>query len=591
MFGQLWSDSTEPSPTHEDMSKNDGVHNDFRFPPYDYGELQQDEIRLLELEQPTSYDDPVRCKMRKQRLLEKSTPSAANDEQLALSEAAGISWPKGSHSTIALQADELDHFSQHQGYAALSYAWGQSYSDGSHLTNEIICDGRALRVTETLYQALRRIAMHGRNHWWKSSSERLLWCDAVCINQLDTRERNSQVAMMGRIYKRATAVIVWLGEPDDDRSRTSLQHLYARAGSSVGRILDDSFVIDIQRELRLITRQAWQSRRWVFQEYTLGEWSKQSKYLLRGQHAFSSFGLFRLLEIYAIDWYDCKILMSIIRFQLQGDASMLHRLWDLDITNCSDPRDLLYSLLSTTTDCQWLRIDYQQSAEQLFTEFAIGVFERQTEGHQALALLVHAAARHEGNPWLRRLPSWVPDWRLKLFCETEGQSDCFYKLCSDEPRKPWEYNLVDYRIEGRILILKGWSFQCCFPPKHDGNHPNLAEEYNDTCPSCRTCQVFSSSWRTTNKAPWCRRQKRLLTAATANGSMLFIPQSLKSLIFVLGEPRDQDDFRTTYKLEHCFSWYDAKYYTTDQPWHVRDRLQGPFRLHTEQFPPEEIYIE
>ena len=39
--------------------------------------------------------------------------------------------------------------------------------------------------------------------WW--------WIDALCINQFDLDERNSQVLGMRRIYRRAETVRVWLG--------------------------------------------------------------------------------------------------------------------------------------------------------------------------------------------------------------------------------------------------------------------------------------------------------------------------------------------------------------------------------------------
>jgi hypothetical protein len=44
----------------------------------------------------------------------------------------------------------------------------------------------------------------------------MLWVDAVCINQQDNREKSRQVAMMGEIYKRASQVLTWLGEPKSD---------------------------------------------------------------------------------------------------------------------------------------------------------------------------------------------------------------------------------------------------------------------------------------------------------------------------------------------------------------------------------------
>jgi hypothetical protein len=49
-----------------------------------------------------------------------------------------------------------------------------------------------------------------------------LWVDAVCINQQDTQEQSSQVAMMAEIYSGARRTIVWLGEGrDEDDLQTS----------------------------------------------------------------------------------------------------------------------------------------------------------------------------------------------------------------------------------------------------------------------------------------------------------------------------------------------------------------------------------
>jgi hypothetical protein len=42
-----------------------------------------------------------------------------------------------------------------------------------------------------------------------------LWVDAICINQTDIPERDSEFRQMGAIYRRAKQVQVWLGEDND----------------------------------------------------------------------------------------------------------------------------------------------------------------------------------------------------------------------------------------------------------------------------------------------------------------------------------------------------------------------------------------
>jgi hypothetical protein len=45
---------------------------------------------------------------------------------------------------------------------------------------------------------------------------RILWIDAVCINQGDNEEKLHQIQTMARIYSVASRVLVWLGEAADD---------------------------------------------------------------------------------------------------------------------------------------------------------------------------------------------------------------------------------------------------------------------------------------------------------------------------------------------------------------------------------------
>ncbi|KAH7317403.1 heterokaryon incompatibility protein-domain-containing protein [Rhexocercosporidium sp. MPI-PUGE-AT-0058] len=72
-------------------------------------------------------------------------------------------------------------------------------------------------VTATLYDALKsfrkaaaRIREQNPMLSWQP-----LWVDAICINQGNIKERNSQVSMMGKIYSKAWCVWVWLGESKD----------------------------------------------------------------------------------------------------------------------------------------------------------------------------------------------------------------------------------------------------------------------------------------------------------------------------------------------------------------------------------------
>ena len=47
--------------------------------------------------------------------------------------------------------------------------------------------------------------------------ERVMWIDAICINQEDDNEKGRQVQSMAKIYAYANRVIVWLGEAANSR--------------------------------------------------------------------------------------------------------------------------------------------------------------------------------------------------------------------------------------------------------------------------------------------------------------------------------------------------------------------------------------
>jgi hypothetical protein len=76
------------------------------------------------------------------------------------------------------------------------------------LRRSISLNGRTFFVTQGVYQALRELRLEGK--------ERVLWIDALCINQADHLERQEQVQQMHQIYENAVQVMVWLGEAPRD---------------------------------------------------------------------------------------------------------------------------------------------------------------------------------------------------------------------------------------------------------------------------------------------------------------------------------------------------------------------------------------
>ncbi len=123
-------------------------------------------------------------------------------------------------------------------YEALSYEWGNPLSKTS-----IWLDGCAMGVTRNLGSALRYLR--------STSADRVLWIDAVCINQSDPEERATQVRMMSRIYSNATRVVAWLGEGAARHMRNAEATLAAMQGHEgiPGDFTDFDFQVGIWESL------------------------------------------------------------------------------------------------------------------------------------------------------------------------------------------------------------------------------------------------------------------------------------------------------------------------------------------------------
>lgn len=130
-------------------------------------------------------------------------------------------------------------------YDALSYTWG----DGER-SKSISCNGKRLAVTPTLLEALQRF-----RHAYHVVT---LWIDQICICQERVPERNSQVQLMGKIFKNARKVIVWLGE-DYNESRAGMQ--LAKQLLSIARYQPVSGLTPADLETHGLPKQG--HRRWV----------------------------------------------------------------------------------------------------------------------------------------------------------------------------------------------------------------------------------------------------------------------------------------------------------------------------------------
>lgn len=130
-------------------------------------------------------------------------------------------------------------------YTALSYVWGDESS-----SKPILLDGKHHAVRENLWNFLSQY-----RHSQHSSH---LWIDALCIDQSSIKERNHQVALMGKIYSSAKLVIAWLGH-DFETSLSNVSTFDASASNI------HQYVTSM---IHLSSSTYW-TRLWIVQEFVL----------------------------------------------------------------------------------------------------------------------------------------------------------------------------------------------------------------------------------------------------------------------------------------------------------------------------------
>lgn len=333
-----------------------------------------------------------------------------------------------------LQTDLSNSFE----WEALSYVWGNpARRFPLKLGNSI------LLVTESLDTALR--------HLRHENQPRLLWVDAICINQDDLKERSAQVQKMGSIYKAALSVVIWLG-PDYE-------------GQAAARFAS------LDTAVWLKTPEKIQEARYAMQRILKCEWFER---LWVVQEAF-------MARRATINWGDATMEYSHFQehartYNQQGPhnqpmwvGEMLQTrtiMHSLDWTRgmkCSDDRDRLYAILGLPYSTTWspeaarviatIRPDYTKSATEIYYDFAVACITNRLS-HKLWLFTNHHVA---WDPLHSDLPSWAPDLAHatlpfktpRSMPDDIEQRDVMYRSSSIQPR------LDEGDATGRTLVVTG----------------------------------------------------------------------------------------------------------------------------------------
>ena len=306
-------------------------------------------------------------------------------------------------------------------YEALSYVWGDIKN-----MRAVIVDGHHVSITSNLHSALVHLRL--------PNQERVLWVDALCINQVDLDERTHQVSRMGSIYGQASRVVVWLGKGWDG-SEIAMEVL-CKLGDDANLHLDTALTpcidvrglnfasLDLCGQLIRLFELPWWKRVWTVQEFILAKdlIFQCSRSLVTGKQMYMARENFwshrdRCCQTRDLDYPHPKYGVSLghaftmpakldfvnkARGQ-DGSYSVLLAMATFSDREVTDPKDRVYGTLALGTDeyAGIISPDYTLSPEDISESVAINSVRRTGK----LEFLSHLFEHHN-----QSLPSWVPNW-------------------------------------------------------------------------------------------------------------------------------------------------------------------------------------
>ena len=303
----------------------------------------------------------------------------------------------------------------HPAYNALSYTWGSPEK-----TSFIVVNGSQFPVTPNLEAALRRL--HGTVQY--------LWVDAICINQDDIHERNSQVSLMRSIYKTASRVCVWLGEEADDSALAmdAIAKLANAPHRAPGQAIQPYATPSNEQKLQTwsalwaLFQRPWFSRVWVRQEIALGsdvgfycgqhscnyndlEFAVRGMDWLYGEIGYHPSPAVRTLDILNPPYHYFKLIDKVTTLVDHGRqfAPLEDLLANTQSCNATDSRDKIYAVLGLADpEIYNIKPDYGRPPRETY----MAATRRMVEGSNSLSVLNVSPNPHR----VHGLPSWVPDF-------------------------------------------------------------------------------------------------------------------------------------------------------------------------------------
>ncbi len=291
-------------------------------------------------------------------------------------------------------------------YTALSYVWGSSDRTCSVdiLSNQV-------RITATVDCILRKLR--------QPLKPVFLWIDQLCIDQDDLADRESQVAQMAAIYRRAFNTLVWLCDDPDCGALSCLQRLYEATVGYEADLLDEELEDLKDKEtfnsLARLLESVWFRRTWIVQEVVVSvdshilvgddtmSWIVFTKFcsgirdipFFRSQpNSEGGLRMANSLEESRLSFFQLPYLFSLIQWLIATRYAAV-----------TLPIDKVYAVLGMSTSK--LIPEYSKTQEQVFREATVEAFE-EASGDPYRCAKILGCCDHDLNE--HGMPSWVPDW-------------------------------------------------------------------------------------------------------------------------------------------------------------------------------------
>ncbi|KAK2814133.1 hypothetical protein FQN50_000537 [Emmonsiellopsis sp. PD_5] len=315
-------------------------------------------------------------------------------------------------------------------YEALSYEWARNTG-----LKAVTCGSQEFHLSSNLRAALGRLR--------DASQTRLVWVDAICIDQHNPQERSQQVSLMREIYRNARKALIWIGEEkqhtgaafqiipklaenwvaqgSQDDKPPIIQPQHRSAKTSANQLLDPTDTILWNSIMDVFTRPYF-TRTWIIQEIIVSceatvlcgsyqvDWTpfhRAANHIVQDEFRASRAPQPATLFLIAL-------IRRIERRFEKGDLRLRTLLRHFRSSKASDPRDKVFALLglmcrngasaNSKPRAAMIKADYTKAIEDVYREAAAYIITDE----QSLKVLTNEYPPNARE--IQNMPSWVPDW-------------------------------------------------------------------------------------------------------------------------------------------------------------------------------------